>query len=350
MADVKGEPTMTPASTQIRLRARPSGAPRLDDFEVVRVDVTAPGPGEVLVKTLWLSLDPYMRGRMNDGPSYARPVGLGEVMPGEVVGRIEASAADGLAPGALVRAASGWQTHAVHRADAVTLLPELGVPPQAHLGVLGMPGLTAYAGLTALGRPAPGETLVVAAATGPVGSLAGQLAKRRGLRAVGIAGGAEKAGWLAEVFGFDAGLDHRAAGFADALAAACPDGIDIYVELVGGHVLLAVRPLLNTHARVPVIGTVAHYNAATPPAGPDELPFFMREVLVKRLAVQGLIVWDYAHLRARFLDEVAPLVRSGEIRYLEDVVDGLDAAPAAFIGMLEGRNRGKLLVRVAADA
>ncbi len=340
---------MTPASTQIRLRARPSGAPRLDDFEVARVDVTAPGPGEVLVKTLWLSLDPYMRGRMNDGPSYARPIALGDVMTGEVVGRVEASAA-GLAVGTLVRAPSGWQTHAVHPADAVTPLPELGVPPRAHLGVLGMPGLTAYAGLMELGRPQPGETLVVAAATGPVGSLTGQLAKRHGLRAVGIAGGGEKAGRLTEVFGFDVGLDHRADGFAHALGAACPDGVDVYVELVGGHVLAAVRPLLNTHARMPVIGTVAHYNAAAAPQGADQLPLFVREVLVKRLTVRGLIVWDYAHLRGRFLDEVAPLVRSGEIRYLEDVVDGLDAAPAAFIGMLEGRNRGKLLVRVAADA
>jgi NADPH-dependent curcumin reductase CurA len=341
---------MTPACTQIRLRDRPRGAPRLDDFEMARVDVPDPDAGEVRVKTLWLSLDPYMRGRMNDGPSYARPVALGEVMTGEVIGRIEASRADGLEPGTLVRAPSGWQTHALHAADAVTPLADLGVPPQAHLGVLGMPGLTAYAGLVELGRPQPGETLVVAAATGPVGSLAGQLARRRGLRAVGVAGGAEKAGWLTEVFGFDAGLDHRADTFADALAAACPDGVDIYVELVGGHVLAAVRPLLNTHARMPVIGTVAHYNTATPPAGPDHLPLFMREVLVKRLRVEGLIVWDYAHLRGCFVDEVAPLVHSGEIRYLEDVVDGLDAAPAAFIGMLEGRNRGKLLVRVAADA
>jgi hypothetical protein len=341
---------MTPACTQIRLRQRPDGPPRLDDFEVARVDVADPAPGEVRLETLWLSLDPYMRGRMNDGPSYARPVGLGEVMTGEVVARVEASAADGLAVGTLVRAPVGWQTHAVLPAAEVTALPELGVPPQTHLGVLGMPGLTAYAGLLELGRPEAGETLVVAAATGPVGSLAGQLAKRRGVRTVGIAGGAQKVGWLGDVFGFDVALDHRADGFADALVRACPDGVDIYLELVGGDVAAAVRPLLNTHARIPVIGTVAHYNAAVPPAGPDRLPGFMRDVLVRRLAVQGLIVWDYAHLRARFLAEVAPLVRAGEIRYIEDVVDGLDAAPAAFIGMLDGRNRGKLLVRVAADA
>lgn len=340
---------MTATCTQIRLRRRPEGAPRLDDFEIVRVDRPDPGPGEVRVATLWLSLDPYMRGRMNDGPSYARPVALGDVMTGEVVGRVEASRVEALPAGRLVRAPSGWATHAIHPASAVTPLAELGVPPQTHLGVLGMPGLTAYAGLLELGRPQAGETLVVAAATGPVGSLAGQLARRRGLRTVGVAGGAEKAGRLGTVFGFDEGLDHRSPSFAEDLRAACPDGVDIYVELVGGRVFDAVRPLLNTHARLPVIGTVAHYNAALPAEGSDRLPGFMREVLVKRLAVQGLIVWDYEHLRARFHDEVAPLVRAGAIGYLEDVVDGLDAAPAAFIGLLEGRNRGKLLVRVAAD-
>jgi NADPH-dependent curcumin reductase CurA len=349
MAGEEGDRPMTPACTQIRLRARPRGAPSLDDFEIARTDVAAPGPGQVRVRTLWLSLDPYMRGRMNDGPSYASPVALGDVMTGEVVGRVEASRAEAVPAGTLVRAPSGWQTHAIHEAAAVTPLPALDVPPQTHLGVLGMPGLTAYAALFELGRPRAGETLVVAAATGPVGSLTGQLARRHGLRTVGIAGGPEKAGWLTERLGFDAGLDHRAATFADDLRAACPDGVDVYVELVGGHVLEAVRPLLNTPARVPVVGTVAHYNASAAPARPDRLPGFMREVLVKRLSVQGLIVWDYAHLSSRFLAEVAPLVRRGDIHYLEDVVDGLDAAPAAFIGLLEGRNRGKLLVRVAAD-
>jgi len=341
---------MSLEGTQIRLRRRPTGSPQPDDFELARVEIGDPGPGEVRVKTLWLSLDPYMRGRMNDGPSYARPVGLGEVMTGEVVGRVEASRVDGVAEGTLVRAPSGWQTHAIHSAGAVTPLPELGVPPQTHLGVLGMPGLTAYAGLFELGQPQPGETFLVAAATGPVGSLAGQFARRRGLRTIGVAGGAEKVRWLAERFGFEIGLDHRADDFEDRLAKAVREsGVDIYMELVGGRVLEAVRPHLNVHARIPVIGTVAHYNAAAPVPGPDRLPGFMRDVLVKRLSVRGMIVWDFEHVRERFLAEVAPLVRSGDIHYLEDVVEGIDGAPAAFIGLLEGRNRGKLVVRVATD-
>lgn len=334
---------------RIVLRRRPNGAPVADDFEHVRTPVPEPGPGEVRVETHWLSLDPYMRGRMNDGPSYAKPVGIGEVMTGEVVGRVTASRAQGVAEGTLVRAHAGWQTHAVLRASAVRPLDAMGLPPRLFLGVLGMPGLTAYAGVMELGRPKAGETLVVAAATGPVGSLAGQLAKRSGLRAVGIAGGPEKTAMLTGAFGFDAGLDHREPDLAARLREACPEGVDIYVELVGGAVLRAVRPLLNTHARMPVIGTIAHYNATAAPEGTDRLPGFMREVLTKRLSVQGLIVSDFEHLRERFTSEVAPLVRRGAIHCLEDVVDGLDAAPRAFIGLLDGHNRGKLLVNVAPD-
>jgi NADPH-dependent curcumin reductase CurA len=341
---------MTIACHQVLLRRRPRGAPVAEDFAFARVPVPEPGAGEVRVRTLWLSLDPYMRGRMNDGPSYAAPVALGAVMTGEVVGRVEASRSPAVPEGTLVRAHAGWQTHAVLPADAVTPIRPEGVPPQAYLGVLGMPGLTAYAGLMELGRPKAGETLVVAAATGPVGSLTGQLARRLGLETVAVAGGPEKTALARELFGFTAALDHRAADLAERLGDACPNGVDIYVELVGGAVFAAVRPLLNTHARVPVIGTVAHYNATGPAAGPDRLPGFMRDILVKRLSVQGLIVWDYAHLRERFEAEVGPLVRDGEIAYLEDVVAGLEAAPQALIGLLEGRNRGKLVVEVAADA
>ncbi len=340
---------MSDQRLRILLRRRPTGAPVLDDFQFDRTALPEPCTGEVRVRTLWLSLDPYMRGRMNDAPSYAPPVALGDVMTGEVVGRIDASRAPDLPEGTLVRAPVGWQSHAVLPATAVPPLDPLGLPPQLFLGVLGMPGLTAYAGVLELGRPKNGETLVVAAATGPVGSLAGQLAKRYGLRTVGIAGGPDKATLLTDLFGFDLGLDHRAPDLADRLRAACPDGVDIYVELVGGTVFAAVRPLLNTHARVPVIGTIAHYNTAATQDGPDRLPLFMREILTKRLAVQGLIVWDYAHLHERFLSEIVPLVRNQEINYLEDVIDGLDEAPRAFIGLLEGRNRGKLVVRVAED-
>ncbi len=334
---------------RIVLRRRPQGAPVAEDFELTQARLEPPGAGEVRLRTLWLSLDPYMRGRMNDGPSYATPVALGAVMPGETIAVVEVSNAADRPVGTLVRAHAGWQTHAVLPAASTHPVDADLAPPQAFLGVLGMPGLTAYAGLVELGRPQAGETLVVAAATGPVGSLVGQLARRAGLRTVGVAGGAEKARLARETFGFDVALDHKGADFEAALADACPDGVDVYVELVGGRVLDAMLPHLNVHARVPVIGTVAHYNATGLPGGADRLPWLMRQVLVKRLAVQGLIVWDYEHLRERFVGEVAGLIRSGEVRYLEDVTDGLENAPAAFIGLLRGANRGKALVEVAAD-
>lgn len=334
---------------QVTLRRRPEGRPCPDDFAVIDVPIAEPGPGEVRLRTLWLSLDPYMRGRMADGPSYAQPVPLGGVITGEVVGRVEASSAPDRPVGAYVRGHGGWQSHPVMPAEVTHLVDPSLAPLPAYLGVLGMPGLTAYAGLLELGRPKAGETLVVAAATGPVGSLTGQLAKGLGLRTVGVVGGPEKVRLAKDTFGFDVALDHRSPTFAEDLAAACPNGVDVYVELVGGHVLAAVLPLLNQHARMPVIGTIAHYNAASPPPGPDRLPALMRLVLVKRLRIEGMIVLDFEHLRERFVAEVAPQLRSGAIRYLEDVTEGLEAAPAAFIGLLEGGNRGKALVRVGGD-
>ena len=338
-----------PISRQVILRRRPQGRPTPDDFAIVDVPAPPLGPGEVRLRTLWLSLDPYMRGRMADAPSYAQPVPLGSVMTGEVVGRVEASSDCARPVGAYVRGHGGWQTHPVLPAAATHLVDPTLAPLPRHLGVLGMPGLTAYAGVRELGRPRPGETFVVAAATGPVGSLAGQLARGQGARTVAIAGGAEKVRLAREDFGFDVALDHRSPSFADDLAAACPEGIDVCLELVGGHVLDAVLPLLNVHARVPVIGTVAHYNATALPAGPDRLPWLMRQVLIKRLRVEGLIVWDFEHLREPFVAEVAAGLRDGSLRYLEDVVEGLEAAPAALVGLLEGANRGKVVVRVAAE-
>ncbi len=339
-----------PTSCQIVLRRRPRGAPTADDFAVVETPLPEPGPDEVRLRTLWLSLDPYMRGRMSEGPSYAASIPLGGVISGEVIGVIEASSVADRPVGSYVRAHAGWQTAAVLPAHATQPVDPALAPLSAYLGVLGMPGLTAYAGLLELGKPQPGETLVVAAATGPVGSLVGQLAKRRGLRTVGIAGGAEKAALARNRFGFDVALDHRSPTFERDLGAACPDGVDVYVELVGGRVLDAVLPLLNVHARVPVIGTIAHYNATALPAGPDRVPWLMRQILVKRLRIDGLIVWDFEHLRPQFVTEVADLIATNELRYLEDVSEGLEAAPGAFIALLNGGNRGKALVRVAADA
>jgi NADPH-dependent curcumin reductase CurA len=337
-------------SQQIVLHRRPEGAPTADDFALVERPLDPLRPGEVRLRTLWLSLDPYMRGRMSEARSYAPPIPIGGVVTGEVVGVVEESTTAERAVGSFVRAHAGWQTRAVLPADATHQVDPSLAPLPAFLGVLGMPGLTAYAALHELGRPRAGETLVVASATGPVGSLLGQLAKRLGLRTVAIVGGADKQRLARETFGFDAAVDHRSPSFAADLGAACPQGIDVYVELVVGHVLDAVLPLLNQNARVPVVGTIAHYNATSAPAGPDRLPGFMRQVLVKRLRVEGMIVTDFEQLRERFVGEVAPLLAAGTIRALEDRVDGLAAAPAAFVRLLEGGNVGKALVRVAADA
>ena len=337
--------------TQLRrivLARRPQGAPVPDDFRLETAPLPEPGQGEALVRTVWLSLDPYMRGRMSDARSYAQPVPVGGVIEGEVVGEVMASRDPSLRPGDVVRGRGGWQSHFCRPAAELAKVPA-GFPPSTALGVLGMPGLTAYAGLEVVGRPKPGETLVVGAASGPVGSLAGQLARRAGCRVVGIAGGTGKCAWVKEELGFDACLDRHEPDLAGRLAAACPDGVDIYVELTGGAVLDAVLPLLNLHARIPVIGTIAGYNAASPLPGPDRLPMLMRLALTRRLVIQGVLVLDWEHLRPEFVAKGGAWLQAGEIRHREDVAEGLENAPQAFIGMLEGRNFGKQLVRVGAD-
>ena len=253
----------------------------------------------------------------------------------------------GFAVSDTVLSRSGWQDYAAMPASALRKVDERFAPSSTALGVLGMPGMTAYAGLRNIGQPKPGETVVVAAATGPVGSLVGQIAKARGARTVGIAGGPEKCRALLNEFGFDAAVDHRAPDFPDALARAVPDGIDVYFENVGGAVWNAVLPHLNDFARVPVCGLVANYNLTGPGAGPDTTPALMRAVLSRRLTIRGFIVWDFADQEADFHAEVGPWVKEGRVRYREDVVDGLERAPEAFIGMLRGRNFGKLVVKVA---
>ncbi|HMR32339.1 MAG TPA: NADP-dependent oxidoreductase [Geminicoccaceae bacterium] len=334
--------------SRIVLARRPQGAPVPDDFRLETAPLPEPEQGEALVRTVWLSLDPYMRGRMSDARSYAQPVPVGGVIEGEVVGEVMASRDPSLRPGDVVRGRGGWQSHFCRPAAELAKVPP-GFPPSTALGVLGMPGLTAHAGLEVVGRPKPGETLVVGAASGPVGSLAGQLARRAGCRVVGIAGGTGKCAWVKEELGFDACLDRHEPDLAGRLAAACPDGVDIYVELTGGAVLDAVLPLLNLHARIPVIGTIAGYNAASPPPGPDRLPMLMRLALTRRLVIQGVLVFDWEHLRPEFVAKAGAWLQAGEIRYREDVAEGLENAPMAFIGMLEGRNFGKQLVRVGAD-
>src|SRR5579862_386082 len=332
---------------QIVLASRPTGSPTAENFRLEEVPMPALPAGGLLLRVLYLSLDPYMRGRMDDRKSYAKPVGVGEVMTGESVCEVVASDRPGYAAGDIVLAHTGWRTHAAWQGPAPRKLDPALAPITTGLGVLGMPGFTAYAGLYVIGKPKAGETVAVAAASGPVGSLVGQLAKMVGARAVGIAGGAEKCRYVAEELRFDAAIDHRAPDFAQQLAAACPKGIDVYFENVGGAVWQAVLPLLNTFARVPVCGLIAQYSTGQA-AGPNLLPATMREVLTKSLTLRGFINYEFSgeHFTP-FLRTVSAGLADGRIRYREDITDGLENAPSAFIGMLEGRNFGKVLVRVA---
>lgn len=335
-----------PTNRKITLRRRPEGAPTPDDFATTEVPVRDPDAGEVSLRTIYLSIDPYMRGRMSAAASYVAPLQLGDVITGEAVSEVLTSRAPGIAAGDLVVGYTGWQDHPTVRADLLRPVDRARGPISTALGVLGMPGFTAWAGLEHIGRPRAGETLAVAAATGPVGSAVGQIAKIRGARTVGIAGGPDKCAYAVTELGFDACIDRHADDFDQQLAAACPDGVDVYWENVGGPVFASVLPRLNDFARVPVCGLVAHYNATKRPPGPDNAPGLMRQILIRRLRVQGFIVFDYAADRPRFEDEMARWVHDGRVRHREDVVDGLDAAPGALVGMLEGANFGKLLVRV----
>jgi len=338
------------SNRQICLAARPVGEPVPGDFTLVESPIPVAGPGQILLKTLWLSLDPYMRGRMNDAKSYAQPVELGQVMVGGTVSRVVTSQHPGFQPGDIVEGRTGWQDYALSTGQELRKVdPALG-PLSTALGVLGMPGMTAYTGLLNIGQPKPGETVVVAAASGAVGSLVGQIARLKGARAVGIAGGVDKCDYVTGTLGFDACLDHRSPSLKADLAAACPHGIDVYFENVGGAVWDAVFPLLNPFARIPVCGLIAHYNATSLPAAPNLVPALMRSVLSNRLTLRGFIVGDFASQQGEFLTSVSTWLRDGKVRHREDIVDGLEQAPAAFIGLLKGRNFGKLLVRVAPEA
>ncbi len=327
---------------QILLKSRPSGMPSAENFERVERPVPEPRDGEILTRTLFLSLDPYMRGRMSDAKSYAAPVPIGGVMTGQTVGRVVASRAAGFAEGDVVLGYGNWQDYAVLPAKAARKIDPALAPVSTALGVLGMPGRTAYVGLLDIGQPKPGETVVVSAASGAVGAVVGQIAKIKGCRAVGIAGGPEKCRYVVDELGFDACVDHRAPDFANALAAACPRGIDIDYENVGGAVLQAVWPQLNDFARVVICGLIAQYGDAVPRPGPD-----LRSLLNKRITVRGFIVTDHAARTEDFLRDMLSWIRDGRVKYREDIVDGLERAPEAFIGLLQGKNFGKLIVRVA---
>jgi len=330
---------------QVLLRRRPSGMPTADDFEIVDRPLADPGEGEVLRRTLYLSLDPYMRGRMSGTSGYAAGVGLGEVMLGGTVSEVLASRHAGFTAGDLVAGADGWQSHGVGVPQGLRRLDPAAAPISTALGILGMPGFTAWYGLNIIGRPRDGETVVVSAASGAVGSVVGQLARRHGCRVVGVAGGAAKCAWVIDTLGFDACVDHKSATFARELADACPAGIDVYFENVGGAVLDAVLRLVTLHARIPLCGLISQYNATAPVPGPN-----WGVLLAKRVLVQGFIISDHwAEYFEPFLQECSPLVRGGQLVYREDIVEGLDAAPSALIGLFEGRNFGKLIVRVAPE-
>jgi NADPH-dependent curcumin reductase len=337
----------TAMARQIVLAARPKGKPQLTDFRLEETTIPTPSSGQVLLGVQYLSLDPYMRGRMDDRKSYATPLQLGDVMVGQTVARVIASNHPDYSKGNIVLAQTGWRTHALSDGKGLSKVDPALAPVSTRLGVLGMPGFTAYSGLLLIGKPKPGETVVVAAASGPVGSLVGQLAKIAGARAGGIAGGPDKCAFVKDELGFDAAIDHRATDFPAQLAAGCPNGIDVYFENVGGAIWQAVLPLLNNFARVPVCGLIAQYNGPSGGDGTDRLPATMREILSKSLTLRGFINYEFAEAHyPEFLREVGAGIAAGRIRYREDMVDGLEKAPEAFIGMLDGRNFGKVVVRV----
>jgi hypothetical protein len=326
---------------QVRLKSRPVGAPTPANFEIADAPMPSAGDDGVVRRTRFLSLDPYMRGRMSDAPSYAAPVAVGATMCGHTVSEVVESRNPRFSPGDIVAGYDGWQQFATSNGSDLRKL-DPAIPMSAALSVLGMPGMTAYVGLLDIGQPRTGETVVVSAASGAVGSIVGQLARIKGCRAVGIAGSPDKCRYVVSELGFDACVNYKTGDFRASLKDACPDGVDVYFENVGGAVLAAVLRLLNRGARIPLCGLIAEYNSTEAAAGPN-----LRPLLVQRAMIKGFIVSDHNDRAPAFLQEMTPLVRDGRIRYREDVVEGLDAAPTAFIGLLEGRNFGKLLVRVS---
>jgi NADPH-dependent curcumin reductase CurA len=337
---------MAETNRRVLLKSRPQGEPTVDNFQVAEAPVPEPADGQYLSRTLWLSLDPYMRGRMSEAKGYAANVNLGDPMVGGTIGQVVKSRHPKFREGDYVAEYAGWQSYAVSNGAGVAKLDPAQAPLSAALSVLGMPGMTAWWGLVKIGQPKAGETVVVSAASGAVGSVVGQLARLRGCRAVGIAGGKDKCDYVVNELGFDACVDYKGApNLFKALKEACPKGIDIYFENVGGQVLEAVAPQFNPFARVPLCGLISQYNATSATPGPD-----WRLLLVNRVLVKGFIVSDhFAEMQAEFFAEMPALVKSGKLKYREDVVKGIENAPEAFLGLLKGKNFGKLLVQVSDD-
>jgi hypothetical protein len=330
-----------PANKRVLLASRPQGAVTPENFRIEEQSLPAPAEGEVLVRNEWLSLDPYMRGRMSDAKSYVPPVEIGGVMVGQTVGEVVESRHPGFKPGDRVLTQLGWQSHGVARGKELHLVDAKRVPPSYYLGVLGMPGMTAWFGLFDIGKPKPGETLVVSAASGAVGSVVGQLAKQEGLRVVGIAGGREKCDYVVKELGFDACVDYRNGRVNDDLRDACPNGIDIDFENVGGEILDTVLRRMNLYGRVIVCGLIAEYNA-TQPYGYKS----MRAILVNRIRMQGMIVFDWKDRYEEALADLGARVAAGKLKYRESIVQGLDNAPQGLIALLAGKNFGKQLVKL----
>ena len=329
---------------QILLKSYPTGEPKESDFALVETAIPEPREGEILNRTIYLSLDPYMRGRMSDRASYTTPAKLGEVMVGSTVSQVVKSNNPQFSAGDFVLGYGGWQDYAIAQGETLTKLDPNQVPISYALGITGMPGMTAYFALLDIGKPKAGETMVVSAGSGAVGAVVGQIAKIKDCRAVGIVGSDKKCDYVVNQLGFDACINRKTQNLNSALKAACPNGIDIYVDHTAGPILEAVLQNINLGARIPLVGLISQYNAETPPPGPNLMP-----LLVKRALIKGFLVGDYQQRHAEFMNDMSQWLQAGKLKYKEDIIQGLENAPRAFIGLLQGENFGKLIVQVGDD-
>jgi NADPH-dependent curcumin reductase CurA len=328
---------------QWRLKSRPTGLIKADNFELVSEPMSEPGEGQLLIRSVYLSLDPAMRGWLIDRPSYVPPVQIGEIMRGLAVGIVEKSNHPKFATGDRVQGMFGWQEYLLSSGEALTKLPETGLPFSAYLGLFGLAGLTAYAGLLEVGQPKSGETLLISGAAGSVGSLVGQIGKIKGLRVVGIAGTGEKCKWLLEELAFDGAVNYKDADCRKQLKAACPKGVDIYFENVGGEILETALSLINTFGRMVICGLISQYNATAPVPGPSNFA----AVISKRLKIQGFLAIDYSSKVKEMVSTFTQWHSSGQLKYRVDIVRGLESAPAAINKLFEGSNHGKLMVQLS---
>jgi len=337
-------------NTKILLNERPHGEPNLGNFKTVQEDIRTPKDGEVLLKTIYMSLDPYMRGRMNDAKSYAKPVEIGEVMEAGALSQVIESKSNLFKVGDFVEGRTGWQDNPTVNEKELRLIDPEMAPLSTSIGVLGMPGTTAYVGMHNFAKPQEGETLVVSAASGAVGATVGQIGKIYGCRVIGVAGTDDKCEFTKTELGFDDCVNYKDPDFKEKLKFACPEGIDIYWENVGGITFDTVLPLLNDYARIPVCGLISLYNATSLKGGEqDRLPLLFRQILTKRMMIRGFIVFNHYDQREESILALSKWIKEGKIKYKEDFVDGLENAPNAFIGLLNGKNFGKLVVRVNPD-